>query len=149
MTKGKITNNKPGRIYKKHNHKKVNEWKRDNYQKIKAEWNDPYTAILCEDEMNLSTQTTFQKILLLWDGPGTHKGSEVTNFLKEDGNIEVIYFPSYSPEENPQEHIWNTGREHVTHNNFIPNVEKTANDFVEYLNRTKFPYKLLGFSAKS
>lgn len=90
-----------------------------------------------------------QKILLLWDGPGSHRGKEVTNFIKEDGHIEVIFFPPYTPELNPQEDVWNKGREQVTHNQFIPDIEKTTDDFVNYLNQEKFPYSLLGFSAKS
>lgn len=206
----KFTYHKPGRVYEKHDEEKVVRWRKEIKPVIKRVWKEKDTVILAEDEMNLSSQTTFQKvwlpegeyprvevsntkksksiygflnikegieyafvaswqnmhitremlikirkiypnkkILLLWDGPGWHKGSAVTNFIKQDGDIKIIYFPSYSPEENPQEHIWNSGREYVTHNNFIPNVEKTADDFVEYLNRTKFPYKLLGFSAKS
>lgn len=206
----KFTYHKPDRVYEKHDEQKVLKWRKEIKPVIKKEWSKKDTVILAEDEMNLSSQTTFQKvwlpegeyprvevsntkksksiygflnikegkehafvaswqnmyitkemltkirkiyptqkILLLWDSPGWHKGSEVVNFIKQDGNIKVIYFPSYSPEENPQEHIWNSGREYITHNNFIPNVEKTADDFIEYLNRTKFPYKLLGFSAKS
>ena len=206
----KFTYHKPGRVYEKHDKDKVVKWRKEVKPVIKRVWSRKDTVILTEDEMNLSSLTTFQKvwlpegeyprvevsntkksksiygflnvkegiehafvaswqnmhitkemlikirklyptqkILLLWDGPGWHKGSVVANFIKQDGNIKIIYFPSYSPEENPQEHIWNSDREHVTHNNFIPNVEKTADDFVEYLNKTKFPYKLLGFSAKS
>ena len=71
------------------------------------------------------------------------------DFIKEDGHIEVVYFPPYSPEENPQEHVWKAGRSAVTHNKFIPDVEKTANEFVQFLNTHKFTYSLLGFTARS
>jgi hypothetical protein len=37
----------------------------------------------------------------------------------------------------------------VSNNKFIPDVEKVTNDFVNYLNDRRFPYSLLGFSAKS
>lgn len=206
--RAKFTYHKPGRVYHKHDAIKVNTWKKENIQKIKAAWKDQNTIILCEDEMKLSTQTTFQKIwlpqgeypqveisnkkesrsiygflniktgrehafktswqnmyitrdtlkkireiyptekiLLLWDGPGTHKGKEVTNFLKEDGNIDVIYFPPYAPEENPQEHVWKEGRSQVSHNHFIENIDIATDEFVVYLNQTRFPYKLLGFKS--
>lgn len=45
-----------------------------------------------------------------------------TEYIKKDGNIEEIFFPKYSPDQNPQEHVWKTGREQVTHNNFIPKI---------------------------
>lgn len=206
----KFTYHKPGRIWERQNPETIKKWKKDNQPKIKRAWDDPNTVILCEDEMRLSTQTTFQKIwlpigeypkvevsntkksksiygflnlktgqehafktdwqnmyitkeqlvkirqiypgkkiLLLWDGPGSHRGREVTEFIKTDGQIESIFFPPYTPELNPQENVWNKGREQVTHNQFIPDIEKAADDFVDYLNREKFPYSLLGFSARS
>lgn len=87
-----------------------------------------------------------KKILLLWDNPGWHRGAKVSEYINRDGKIQVRYFPKYSPEENPQEHVWKEGRNQVTHNKFIPDIEKTARDFVTYLNTTKFKYSLLGFS---
>ena len=90
-----------------------------------------------------------QKVLLLWNGAGWHKGSVVQDFIKKDGKIEIIYFPPYSLEENPQEHAWKEGRSKITHNKFIPDIEKAASDFVSYLNHNNFPYKLLNPSALS
>lgn len=206
----KFTYHKPGRVWEKQDPEKVKKWKERNEPKLKAVWGNPKVVILCEDEMKLSSQTTFQKIwlpageypkvevaskkesksiygflnlktgkqhafvaswqnmyitkkmlvairrlyttekiLLFWDGPGSHRGKEVSDFIEKDGTIEVIFFPPYTPELNPQEHVWNKGREIVTHNQFIPDVDKVANDFVNYLNQTRFPYSLLGFSAKS
>lgn len=88
-----------------------------------------------------------EKILLLWDGPGTHRGKEVAKFLENDGNIDVIYFPRYSPEQNPQEHVWREGRKQVTHNKYIENIDATTDEFVNYLNTTRFHYRLFGFGA--
>jgi transposase len=90
-----------------------------------------------------------KKLLILWDNPGWHRGSAVKDFLLRDGKIEVIYFPKYAPEENPQEHVWKEGRAFVTHNKYIPDLDRTAKDFVKYLHSKHFPYSLLGFSAKS
>lgn len=206
----KFTYHKPGRVYQRHDRVKVDAWEKENKEKIKKAWREENTIILCEDEMKLSTQTTFQKIwlpvneypqveisntkegrsiygflnaktgvehafkaswqnmyitreqlikirkiyptehiLLLWDGPGSHKGKEVTQFLTKDGNIEVIYFPPYSPEKNPQEHVWREGRKEISHNHFIENIDTATDTFVNFLNTTKFPYKLLDFSPVS
>ena len=90
-----------------------------------------------------------QKLLLLWDGAGWHKGSAVQDCIKEDGNIDTIYFPPYSPEENPQEHVWKAGRSAITHNRYIPDISQAADNFVTYLNNSIFYYKLLGFTAHS
>ena len=87
-----------------------------------------------------------KKILLLWDGAGWHRGSKTQEFIKKDQKIKTIYFPKYTPEENPQEHVWKSGRDQVTHNRFIENIDTTTDEFIKYLNKTNFPYSLLGFS---
>lgn len=87
-----------------------------------------------------------QKIALFWDNAGWHKGSVVQEYLTQDGHIEVIHFPTYAPEENPQEHVWKSGRSRCTHNKFIEDIDKAADELVTYFNTTKFPYKLLGMS---
>lgn len=96
---------------------------------------------------NQGNKITGKKLLILWDNPGWHRGSAVTDYIRKDGRIEIIYFPKYSPDLNPQEHVWKEGRSKVTHNTFIGNLEKTAKDFVSYLNQTKFNYSLMGFTS--
>lgn len=204
----RFTYHKPGRVYQKHDPLRVSSWRKEITPKIRGFWKDPTTVILCEDEMKLSTQTTFQKIwlpqgeypevkvsnkkesrslygflnvktgeqhafktlwqnmyitreqlvkireiyptqriVLLWDGPGSHRGKEVTKFIEADGKIELIYFPPYSPAENPQEHVWKEGRKEVSHNKFIENIDTATDEFVTFLNSRKFPYKLLKFKS--
>lgn len=206
----KFTFHKPGRVYEKHNDAEVAQWGKENEPKIFKAMDNPNTIVLCEDEMILSTQTTFQKIwlpqgeyprveisntrknrsvygflnaktgkehafktekqnmfitveiltkirtiypqkklLIIWDGAGWHRGSEVQKYIKEDKNIETIHFPRYSPELNPQEHVWKSGRDHCTHNRFIKNIDAATDDFVSFLSGQKFQYSLLGFSAVS
>lgn len=90
-----------------------------------------------------------QKIVLLWDNAGWHRGSVVQDFLRQDGNIEVIHFPKYAPEENPQEHVWKRGRSEVTHNRFIDDIDAATDDFTRFLNTTIFPYSILGLRPVS
>lgn len=92
---------------------------------------------------------TKQKIVLLWDNAGWHKGSVVQEFIKQDGNMEVIHFPKYAPEENPQEHVWKRGRSETTHNRFIEDIDIATDDLITFLNSTTFPYTLLGMSPVS
>jgi transposase len=204
----KFSFHKPGKVYEKHDPVKTAKWREEITPKLKSAMNDDDIIILAEDEMVLSSQTTFQKIwlpqgeypkievsnskvnrslygflniktgkthtykkerqnmfitveclkslrksypkkklLIFWDGAGWHRGSEVQKFIESDKNIEATYFPPYSPEENPQEHVWKAGRAHVTHNRFIKNIDTVTNEFVKYLNSTVFNYSLLGNSA--
>ena len=90
-----------------------------------------------------------QNIMLFWDGAGWHRGLKVQDFIKHDGKIEIVYFPPYSPEENPQEHVWKAARSAVTHNQFISDISQAADKFVGYLNINRFPYSLCGVTARS
>ena len=90
-----------------------------------------------------------QKIVLIWDGAGWHRGSAVQEFIKADGKVEILYFPPYSPEENPQEHVWKAGRSAVSHNTFISDIDKTTKNFITYVNNGLFNYKLAGYGARS
>lgn len=88
-----------------------------------------------------------KKILLLWDAAGWHKGSAAQDAIRNDGNIDQIHFPTAAPEENPQEHVWKSGRSTVTHNTFIQDIDAATDAFVTYLNTTRFPYALLGLKS--
>lgn len=90
-----------------------------------------------------------QKIALLWDNAGWHKGSIVQEYIKTDGNIKIIHFPRYAPEENPQEHVWKSGRSQCTHNRFIQDIDEATDELIAYFNKTKFKYSLLGKSRVS
>jgi len=208
--KASFSYHKPGRIYHLRNEEEVQKWQIMAKPILEKAFKDKDAVILAEDEMILSTQTTFQKIwlpkneypkievsnkkenrsvygflnikngedhafktkwqnmyitrnilkkirkiyptqkiLLFWDGAGWHRGSVTQEFIKKDGNIETIYFPRYSPEENPEEHVWRSGRSKITHNKYIENIDKTTNKFISYLRKTKFNYSLLGFSPIS
>lgn len=114
---------------------------------FKTSWQNMYITAEVLGKLRQIYQT--EKILLLWDGPGSHRGKEVTKFFENDGKIEVIYFPRYSPEQNPQEHVWREGRSKVTHNQYIENIGTTTDSFVNYLNTTKFHYSLPILSAVS
>ena len=84
------------------------------------------------------------KIILIWDNASWHKSAEVKTFLsKTKYNFHLINFPPYAPELNPQEHVWKHGRSHVTHNSFIENIDKSTDQFIQFLNNEFFDYKFL------
>lgn len=88
-----------------------------------------------------------QHLVFVWDNAGWHRGSQVTEWIQDDGNTETIYFPPYSPNLNPQEHVWKAGRKAVTHNQHITNIQETADKFKQHLESHIFAYELLGFRA--
>lgn len=89
-----------------------------------------------------------QKLVIFWDNAGWHRGSEVQNWIAQDQNTETVYFPPYTPDLNPQEHVWKAGRSNVSHNQHITKLEETAEQFRQYLEQTTFAYELLGYRAE-
>ncbi len=90
-----------------------------------------------------------RKIALFWDNAGWHKGSVAQEYIRQDGNIEVVWFPRYAPEQNPQEKVWKAGRAAITHNEYIKDIDKATDDLVAFFNKTTFPYSFLSRSRIS
>lgn len=90
------------------------------------------------------------KLLIIWDNCGWHRGSMVTEWIEADGNTETIHFPPYTPQLNPQEHVWKAGRKAVTHNQFIgEKLDEIAGQFERHITGRTFAYELLGFRASA
>lgn len=52
-------------------------------------------------------------IFLIWDGHPTHRSKKVRECVDSfNGKLEVYYLPSYSPELNPIEQVWNNVKNH-------------------------------------
>jgi transposase len=48
------------------------------------------------------------KVFLIWDGHPTHKSKKVKKCIASfDGRLEIFLLPSYSPDLNPIEQLWN------------------------------------------
>jgi transposase len=48
------------------------------------------------------------KVILIWDGASIHCGQAVKDFLRSGGceRLHLMRLPGYSPELNPDEHVW-------------------------------------------
>ncbi len=65
-------------------------------------------------------------VILIIDGAPYHKGAAVTDFVLERRNeMELYHLPSYSPELNPQEHVWKVFRKQHTHNRCFTSTVET------------------------
>lgn len=83
-----------------------------------------------------------RKIFLIWDGAGWHKSKEIRQFLSETNKgktkLELFNFPPYSPELNPQEHVWKALRQNITHNRLEKDFSVLIKDCMKFLNKNNF-----------
>ena len=77
-------------------------------------------------------------ILLFWDRAPWHRGKPVDKVLKENPRLEIMFFPTASPNLNPQEHIWKAVRRQVSHNHLEARLPELANRFLNKLNSSTF-----------
>lgn len=110
-----------------------------------TDWQNMYITVEILTKLRRIYPT--QKLVLIWDNAGWHRGSKVAEWIEADGNTETIHFPPYTPDLNPQEHVWKAGRKEVTHNQYINKIEETAERFRQHIENKIFGYELLGFRA--
>ena len=82
-------------------------------------------------------------ILLLWDRAPWHFGAPIREVLSANPRLEIMYFPTASPDLNPQEHIWKAARRAVSHNHTMPRLPELADQFERYLTSTTFQSSFL------
>lgn len=84
-----------------------------------------------------------KRALLIWDSAPSHF-KQVKTYLKEDKKwqLEILPFPPYSPELNPQEHVWKAARQSITHNSQTE-FSARVTSFSHYLRRRRFPTNFL------
>jgi len=52
-------------------------------------------------------------VFLIWDGHPVHKAHKIQKYIESyDGQLQVFFLPSYSPELNPSEQVWNSVKGH-------------------------------------
>ena len=68
-------------------------------------------------------------ITMVLDGAGCHKSTE---FQLPD-NLRLLFLPPYSPELNPQEHLWDELREKHFHNRVFDSIDALEDQLVSAL----------------
>jgi transposase len=89
-------------------------------------------------------------VVVFWDRAPWHRGQEIAKVLKDNPRLEIIFFPTASPDLNPQEHVWKAARKAVSHNHSIATLPALADKFEKFLQSTSFPSSFLdrfGFTA--
>jgi len=89
-------------------------------------------------------------IILFWDRAPWHRGKAIEQVLEEHPRLEIIFFPTASPDLNPQEQVWKATRKEVSHNHLHVKLPKLADRFLNKLNSTTFKSTFLekyGYTA--
>lgn len=89
-------------------------------------------------------------LILFWDRAPWHRGQPIDNVLKKNPRLEIIFFPTASPDLNPQEHVWKAVRKEVSHNHLEARLPALADRFLDKLNSGIFKSSLLdqyGYNA--
>ena len=117
------------------------------------------TSYFCERQNSLSTIQFLNKvkvrrdryvletgleypIIIVWDNARWHKSKEIREWLEKNPNtVEMINTPPYSPELNPQEHVWKALKQYLskrkTHEHVFKEVIQMSRRFL----RNRFQYK--------
>lgn len=77
-------------------------------------------------------------ILLLWDRAPWHRGKAIDQVLEENPRLEILFFPTASPDLNPQEQVWKAVRKEVSHNHLEARLPQLADRFLHQLNSSTF-----------
>ena len=70
-----------------------------------------------------------ENLIMVVDGAGWHKAGS----LQLPGNLRLHFLPPYSPELNPQEHIWDELREKHFHNRVFDSLDALEDQLVQAL----------------
>lgn len=116
-------------------------------QAFMTDWQNMFITVEVLEQLRQIYPT--QKLLLIWDNCGWHRGSEVVKWIRKDRRTKTLHFPPYTPDLNPQEHVWKAGRKATTHNLHITDIEQTTKDFVSYIESQTFGYELCGLRPQT
>ncbi len=89
-------------------------------------------------------------LILFWDRTPWHRRQPIDQVLKENPHLEIVFFPTASPDLNPQEHVWKAVRKEVSHNHLEAQLPALADRFSDRLNSGTFKSSLLdpyGYTA--
>ena len=82
-------------------------------------------------------------VLLLWDKAPWHQGPQIQAVLDANPRLELMRFPTASPDLNPQEHVWRATRRAVSHNHTQSRLPALACSFKEHLVSSTFESSFL------
>lgn len=79
-----------------------------------------------------------QRIVLFWDRAPWHRGLAIREVLAANPRLEIVEFPTGSPDLNPQEQVWKRTRRAVRHNHVTPKLLDLADRVEAHLTAQTF-----------
>lgn len=84
------------------------------------------------------------KVLIVWDNASWHKSKEIKQWLGNNpGVVELMNFPPYSPDLNPQEHVWKEMRKDLSITTHKYTFKESIARACRFLQTRKFDYKFV------
>lgn len=109
-----------------------------------ASWQNSEETCRFLEEVKRKYQDSNKPVLLIWDGASYHKSGMIREWCEDNpGVVELLRFPAYSPNLNPQENVWKALRQNlskVVHEYTFQGVIDRA---CRFLLTGRFDYKLL------
>lgn len=82
---------------------------------------------------------TNENIIMVLDGTGWHRSLR----LELPDNLRLHFLPPYSPELNPQEHLWDELREKYFHNRVFDSIDALEDQLVKGLRQLEMQPQLV------
>ena len=79
-----------------------------------------------------------QRIVVFWARASWHRGPALRALLAANPRLEIVGFPTGSPDLNPQEQVWKQTRRAVSHNHVTPKLPVLADRFEAHLKEHTF-----------
>lgn len=89
-----------------------------------------------------------KKVCIIWDNARWHKSKKLREELSKGKSLEKIHlvnFPPYAPDANPEEKVWNFGKECISNDKVPDTFEKTILLFENSISNKFFDYKIPEF----
>ena len=110
------------------------------YSAVNPRTGEEFTLILpkANKELMKIFMTEFYKkykgrnIIIIMDGAGWHKNQKY--LLQNIENIEIVLQPSYSPELNPVERLWQYIKNHIIKNKIYETLDDLENKICKFFN---------------
>ncbi|MBU6431657.1 MAG: transposase [Patescibacteria group bacterium] len=136
----KITRDKTGQSY-------FGAWnhKSKRCHLVQLVWQNQKTIIKALTEITKLYPS--KDIVIAWDNARRHKGKELREELgkgKTLQNIHLINYPPCAPDMNPQEHVWNYGKEMISNQTFAT-FDELKKKFELSIKSKVFDYKIPEF----